>query len=95
MRAQESVLFSNIAANTAGFLLQGGLYRAAAIATFGGGSVKLQMLGPDATTYLSVEAATDFSAAGTAVAYLPPGRYRFTIATATAVYASVVRVPFD
>jgi hypothetical protein len=85
--------FSNIAATTAPFSLLGGKYGAAAVATFGGGSVKLQTLGPDNSTWLSVLAATDFAAAGYAVIDLPAGQYRFTIATATAVYASVFRIP--
>lgn len=91
--ASDGKAFSNIAATTAAFALLGGKYGAAAVATFGGGSVKLQTLGPDGSTWLSVLAATDFAAAGYAVVDLPPGQYRFTIATATAVYASVYRVP--
>jgi len=91
--ATESVSFSNIGATTAAFQLRGGKYGVSAVATFGGGSVKLQMLGPDASTFLSVLAATDFAAAGYAVIDLPPGQYRFTIATATAVYANICRIP--
>lgn len=93
MRAQEGQIFSNISANTAAFKLTGGRYLACATATFGGGSIKLQKLGPDGTTYVSVAAATDFSAAGCGIAEVPPGDYRFTIATATAVYISLDRVP--
>jgi hypothetical protein len=91
----DSHAFSNISASTAAFTLLGGRYMAAAVATFGGGSVKLQCLGPDGSTYLSVNGtAGDFSAAGTsAVLYLPAGQYRFTIATATAVYCSVAAIP--
>jgi hypothetical protein len=55
--------------------------------------VKLQTLGPDGSTWLSLSTATDFAAAGYAVIDLPAGQYRFTIATATAVFASVYRVP--
>lgn len=87
----ESVSFSNIAASTSPFALRGGKYAAAALATFGGGSVTLQMLGPDGSTY--VTCLTAFTAAGYGVVDLPPGQYRFTIATATAVYASVTRIP--
>jgi hypothetical protein len=86
-------LASNVAATTAAFQLRGELYGAACVATFGGGSVKLQARGPDGTTYLSVGTATDFSAAGYTTVYLPPGQYRWTIATASAVYASVFRIP--
>lgn len=91
--ATESVKFSDIAASTAAFALRGGKYAVAAVATFGGGSVKLQALGPDGSTYLSVASGTDFTAAGYGVIDLPPGQYRFTIATASAVYASVSRIP--
>lgn len=84
---------SNISATTSGFPLKGGKYAVAAVATFGGGSVKLQRLGPDGSTYLSVSSTTDFTAAGHAVVDLAPGQYRFTIATASAVYADVVGIP--
>ena len=50
---------------------------------------------PDGSTYLSVNGtAGDFSANGTsAVLYLPPGQFKFTIATATGVYYYVCGVP--
>jgi hypothetical protein len=89
----DGAIFSNISATTAAFQLRGGKYGAASVATFGGGSVKLQTLGPDGSTWLSLSTATDFAAAGYAVIDLPAGQYRFTIATATAVFASVYRVP--
>lgn len=91
--ASDGNLASNVSATTAAFQLRGGKYGAAAVAAFGGGSVKLQALGPDGSTYVSVSSATDFSAAGYGVIDLPPGQYRWTIATATAVYASVYRIP--
>jgi len=56
-------------------------------------SFKLQMLGPDGSTYVSVASATDFTAASYTTVNIPAGQYRFTIATATAVYAEVIRVP--
>jgi hypothetical protein len=87
--------FSNISATTAAFTLNGGYYMVAAVATFGGGSVELQMLGPDQSTWLSAPTALKLSAAGTIAGYLPPGQYRFTIATATAVYCSVAGVPLS
>jgi hypothetical protein len=91
--ATEATTFSNIAATTAAFLLRGGRYAIAVLATFGGGSVKFQTLGPDGSTFISVSSATDFTAAGEAAVDIPPGQYRFTIATATAVFASAARVP--
>ncbi len=92
-RAGDSQEFSNIAANTAAFKLQGGYYMVAAVATFGGGSVELQALGPDQSTWLSLPTALKLTANGTIAGYLPPGQYRFTIATATGVYCSVAGVP--
>jgi hypothetical protein len=91
----DSKEFSNIAATTAAFTLNGGYYMVAAVATFGGGNVELQMLGPDQSTWLSAPTALKLSAAGTIAGYLPPGQYRFTIATATAVYCSVAGVPLS
>jgi hypothetical protein len=52
----------------------------------------LQALGPDGSNWLSVSSATDFTAAGFAGVELPPGQYRFTIDTATAVSCSVLPV---
>ena len=97
--AVDAKLFSNIAATTAAFTLKGGYYMVAAVATFSAGSVELQMLGPDQSTWLSVPAALPagvalkLSAAGAIQGYLSPGQYRFTIVTATAVFCSVAGVP--
>lgn len=93
MRAIDAKTFSDISASTAAFGLEGGKYAVDVLATFGGGSVKLQKLAGDGSTYLSVSSSTDFTAAGYATVDLPPGQYRFTIATATAVYAELERVP--
>lgn len=95
MRATDSVLFSNIAATTSAFILYGGYYKFAVVATWGGGSVKLQLLGPN-STWLEVDATnTSFTADGHGNAALPPGQYRLLVATATAIYASIVRIPGD
>jgi len=84
----EKFSFSNIATNTTPFVLRGGNYGVTVTATFGGGSVTLQRLAPDGSTWVTVVAA--FTAVGYANAFLPGGSYRLTIATATAVYADVV-----
>jgi hypothetical protein len=89
----DAQLFSNISANTAAFTLKGGYYMVAAVATFSAGSVELQALGPDQSTWLSAPTALKLSAAGMIAGYLPAGTYRFTIATATAVFCSVAGVP--
>lgn len=91
--SSEGQFFSNISASTAKFTLRGGKYGVDAMATFGGGSVKFQKLLGDGSTLQSVSTATDFTAAGYAVIDLPPGQYQFTIATATAVYCAVTRIP--
>lgn len=91
MRAQEAVTFTDIAATTAAFKLDGGSYKVAVVATFGGGSVGLEQLGPNGSTWLAVH--TALTAAGVATVQVPPGQFRFAIATATAVYAQVARIP--
>lgn len=95
MRGYESVKFANVASTPATFTLRGGKYGVAAVATFSSGSVDLQTLGPNGSTFLDVGTATKFTSAGYAVIDLPPGVYQFTITTSTAVYASVTRIPND
>ena len=82
--------FANIAATPASFVLRGGNYGLTVSAIFGGGSVTLQRLSPDGSTYVTV--ITALTAAGYASANLPNGTYRLLIATATAVYADVVSI---
>jgi hypothetical protein len=91
----DSKSFSNISATTSSFELFGGYYFVAVVATFGGGNVELQLLGPDQSTWLSAPTALKLTAAGTIAGYLPPGLYRFAITTATAVYCSVAGVPLS
>lgn len=75
---QEAVSFSNIGVTTAAFALKrGGKYCVDCIASTYG-TVTLQRLGPDASTYLT--ALTAFSSNGTANADLPPGQYRVALA---------------
>lgn len=93
MRPVDGYTASNISASTAAFHLRGGLYGVDAVATWGGGSVKLQRLAADGTTYLSVASATDFTANGYTTVNLPPGDYKLIVATASAIYVSVRRIP--
>lgn len=111
MRSQENTHFDGISATTSPFVLEGGMYAVGVVATFGGGSVKFQKLGPDNSTYLDLKQPYDkpdgtggteedlvistFLAAGMKVFYCPPGQYRFTIATATAIYIDCTRVPLE
>jgi hypothetical protein len=69
----EGKSFLNISATTAAFTLQGGKYAACAVATFGGGSVKLQTLLADGSTWQSVSSATDFTTAGMVSSTSRPG----------------------
>lgn len=86
---------SNISATTAAFQLKGGLYGIAATATWGGGTAKLQIQAGDGSTYVSMASATDFSADAYVTANLPPGQYRITVATASAIYMTITRIPLD
>lgn len=86
----ETFKFSNIASTPAAFVLRGGCYGVTVHATFGGGSVTLQRLSADGSTY--VTALTAFAADGYASVNLPSGTYQLAIATATAVYADVTSI---
>ncbi len=71
----------------------GGIGIFQATATFGGGTVILQMITPDGT-WVAVGADTSLSANGGAGFILPQGqRIRAAITTATAVYAYVSPMP--
>ena len=70
----------------------GGLYQVAAVdGTWGGGSAVLEQLNPDGLTWLTIS--TPITADGGQQLYLPPGGYRWTVATATGLTLSVVRIP--
>lgn len=77
---------SNISATTAAFFLVGGLYGIEVTATFGGGSVKLQRLSGDGSTYVDV---SSYTANAWDTQYITDGTYKITIATATAVYVDL------
>lgn len=79
--------FSNISATPTAFTLRGGFYAVTVRATWGGGSVTLQRLAADATTYVTVVAA--FTANSFVTVSLPRGTYRLLVATSTAIYVDV------
>jgi hypothetical protein len=89
---QNSKSFSNISATTAPFTMRGGNYgiTVTAGANWGGGSVGLQRLSADGSTFVDV--VTPFTADGMANINLPPGTYQITVATATGVYVDVTSV---
>ncbi len=86
----ENTYFENISATTAAFTLKGGSYGITAKATWGGGSVTLQKLSRDGTNY--VTALTAFTADGYQTVTLPPGTYRFLVATASAIYLEMTAI---
>ncbi len=88
--ANETKSFANIAATPTAFQLRGGVYGITASATWGGGSVTLQKLSGDGSTYITV--LTAFTASGYASVSLPPGTYRLLVATATAIYVEIVQI---
>jgi hypothetical protein len=94
MRAQEGKSWLNISATPATWRLDyGGMFACEFSATWGGGSVQLNILGPDNATYLPVTSAA-WTANGTAVVFIPPGStLQLVVTTATAVYFRMTRVP--
>lgn len=91
MRAIDGTSFSNISATTSGFALGGGLYGVDMVAT-GTGTLTLQKLGADGSTWVAC-----FTGVTTTTSYnsvwLPAGTYRLAVATFTAVYANIRRIP--
>ena len=92
MQTNQIVNFGNIAATPADFTLRGGLYAVTVMATWGGGSVTLQRLAFDNTTYITVIDA--FTENGFVTVSVPPGTYRLLVATATAIYVDVTSITF-
>lgn len=93
MRAQECVKFSAISETTAAFELKGGVYVLAAAATWGEGNAVIDRQLANGSY---VPTHTALAANGiTPPLYLPPGQYRLTITTATALSGDISRVPFE
>lgn len=105
MRALNGFSFSNVASSQQFTLTEdAGDFLMEVIGT-GFGTVELQKLGPDGSTYLSLKAPFNntsteadliigsFAANGSKVLRLSPGKYQVTIATTTAVYVRISRIP--
>lgn len=86
----EKVSYSNISATPATFKLRGGCYGVTVNATWGVGSLTLQRLSVDGTTFVTVM--TAFTADGFQSANLPGGTYKLLLATATALYVDVTSI---
>lgn len=93
MRAVDGKVLSNLSSanDQTPFTLGGGLYGVDYMGTWGGGSATLEKLAADGSTY--VTAATAFATNGYVTVNLPKGTYRVTVATATAVYIGINRIP--
>lgn len=100
MRATESFSHTFAAAGVFGpLLVTGGRYLLQAhSASWGGGSLDVQVLGPDGSTYVSVSplyGASHLTADGAIYYDLPPGTYQFDLATTTAANVNLARVPLE
>lgn len=85
------VLLSNASADSAATVISGGRWLIAAVATWGGGNIKLQLLGPNAT-YVDIPSST-ISANGALAVQIPTGTYKIARTTATAIYCTMYWIP--
>lgn len=97
MTATDAIQLSNASADSAAKVLMGGRYVLSVHATFGGGNVQVQQLALDGATWVIpmniAGSANNLTADGSVAMDLPSGQYRIHVVTATAVYASLARVP--
>lgn len=88
----DRIVYKNQAAGTIGpFNLRGGSYWIETAST-GSGTIDLKKLGPDGATYTA--RITQITAtAGQQTISLPPGTYEWVVATFTANYLEITRIP--
>lgn len=88
------MMLSNASADSDEFIWPGGDGVFDAVATWGGGSVSLEYLGADGTTWVAAGPYTTLTSNGGGVFTLGEGtKIRANVTTATAVYARVRRAP--
>ncbi len=87
----ESHQFSNISATTNSFGLAGGTYAFVVSANWTGGSVQLETLSQDGSTWINV--GSSVTANGFSTVQVAAGQYRVAVVTATAVYCSLSTIP--
>ena len=92
-RANIRLIENDVAAATS-YDWQGGQGMFTAEATWGGGSVRLQVQTLNGT-WVDVGSDTTMTANGAAGFSLPAGKIRALVATSTAVYAYVVGIPVN
>ena len=90
--AQPGVFYQakNISATTATFTLAAGVYGIEFNATWSSGSVTLEKLSIDGTTYITVLPA--FTGNGCVNGYLTEGTYKLVVVSATGVYVNISRI---
>ena len=94
MSATESRSGLNVASTTATFSLIGGKYSFDAVGSWSSGSVQVELLAPDASTWLNCGSAV--SANGVQTLDLPAGQYRVAVSgSASAVYFALTRIAED
>lgn len=82
---------TNISASTGAFTLKGGQYSCDYIATWNSGSVTLEKLALDGTTFVAVAVA--WSANGSSLLDLPEGTYKLVFGgSPSAVYVNICRI---
>lgn len=88
---EDGKAFENISATTGQFAIGGGRFGITAHAgDWGSGSLTLEILAEDKISW--VTAATAITVDGTALVDLPPGIYRWAVASATGLYVNLTRV---
>jgi len=93
MRATDGYQIKNGAAGTYGpFPLDGGMYAWTTKST-GTGTIDLKIIAGDGTTAIAVATQVTATAGWQTGIYLPPGQYEIVIATFTANYVMLTRVP--
>ena len=90
---RDGISFEDQSADIGPFQLLGGKYLLAATASWNAGSLALQALMPDASSYVAITNGS-LSADGTLSLDLPAGSYRLAVTSATAAQGSLSRIPF-
>jgi hypothetical protein len=88
---RDGFLVQGASATQGPFSLLGGKYGVSCVVTGTAGTITLQILGPDGSTFVT---AASFTASGFATVDLPAGKYQVAIATATGVYVSVIPISY-
>lgn len=93
MRAVDGSYLNNVAAGTYTFTLAGGMYAWTTSST-GTGTIDLKLVDGAGTAHAVATQITATAGFQTGM-YLPPGTYEVVIATFTANYVGVTRVPIE